>query len=120
MDANVLTAFTPEGFDLVTAHYASIPRTPDNRGIENLIDAVAPNGTLLVVGHDLEPIRTPIDTHQHSRPFDPDAYVRVGDVHAELTKRLNWRIEIYETRDRPPGASSHHVRDLVLRARRFE
>jgi hypothetical protein len=35
---------------------------------------------LLVVSHDLAPMRTPIDTSVHSRAFDPDAYVRVADV----------------------------------------
>ena len=39
-------------FDLVSAQYASIPRTPDGRGVRNLLHAVAPRGTLLVVGHD--------------------------------------------------------------------
>ena len=35
VDANVLTAFTPEGFDLVTAHYASIsPHTRQSRDRE--------------------------------------------------------------------------------------
>ena len=61
-DANALDAFEPGAFDLVSAQYASIPRTPDGRGVRNLLDAVAPGGTLLVVSHDLEPMRAPIDT----------------------------------------------------------
>ena len=83
-DANALDAFERGAFDLVSAQYASIPRTPDGRGVRNLLDAVAPGGTLLVVGHDLEPMRAALDTHGHSRPFDPDAYVRVDDVAAVL------------------------------------
>lgn len=118
-DGNADTPFEAMGFDLVTAHYASIPRTPDGRGIANLLDAVAPGGTLLVVGHDLEPMRTPVDTHLHSRPFDPDAYVRVDDVAAALTGEPGWRIDVHEKRPRPAGAVSHHVDDVVLRATRL-
>jgi len=45
-------AFNQE-YDLVTAHYASIQRTNDGRGIDNLLAPVAPGGTLLVVGDDI-------------------------------------------------------------------
>ncbi len=118
-DANALDAFDRGGFDLVTAAYASIPRTPDDRAVRNLLDAVAPGGTLLVVSHDLEPMRAPVDTHEHSRPFDPDAYVRVDDVADALTDIAGWDVEVHERRPRPAGAaSSHHVDDVVLRARR--
>ena len=114
------TRSSAAAFDLVSAQYASIPRTPDGRGVRNLLDAVAPGGTLLVVGHDLEPMRAPIDTHEHSRPFDPDAYVRVDDFAAALADSSEWDIEVHEKRPRPPGAASasHHVDDIVLRARR--
>jgi thioredoxin reductase len=119
-DANALDAFGPATFDLVSAQYASIPRTPDRRGVHNLLNAVAPGGVLLVVSHDLEPMRRRIDTTVHSQAFDPDAYVRVDDVVAELLDSPLWEIEIHETRARPPGAASasHHVDDVVLRARR--
>jgi thioredoxin reductase len=118
-DANAFDPFGDEQFDLVSAHYASIPRTPDDRAIEHLLDAVAPGGTLLVVGHDLTPMRGPIDTAEHSRAFDPDAYVRVDDVARALDGRPGWTIEVLEVRPRPAGASSsHHVDDVVLRARR--
>ncbi len=118
-DANALHPFEAGAFDLVSAHYASIPRTPDDRGAHNLLHAVAPGGTLLVVSHDLEPMRAPIDTETHSRAFDPDAYVRVDDFVAVLADSPAWDIERHETRPRPAGAASaHHVDDVVLRARR--
>jgi len=118
-DVNALEPFGGQRFDLVSAHYASIPRTPDGRGVRNLLDAVAPDGVLLVVSHDLAPMRAPIDTSQESRAFDPDAYVRVDDVAAVLADDPNWDIEVEETRPRRTGAaSSHHVDDVVLRARR--
>jgi hypothetical protein len=103
----------------VSAQYASIPRTPDGRGVRNLLNAVAPGGTLLVVSHDLEPMRAPIDALAPSRPFDPDAYVRVDDFAAALADSPAWDIELHEKRPRPPGATSasHHVDDVLLRAR---
>jgi SAM-dependent methyltransferase len=118
-DANALGVFQRGGYDLVSAQYASIPRTPDHRGVRNVLDAVAPGGTLLVVGHDLEPMRTPIDTSTDSRGFDPDAYVRVDDFAEVVADSPAWDIEVHEKRPRPPGAASgHHVDDVVLRARR--
>jgi SAM-dependent methyltransferase len=118
-DANAVDPFTSRAFDLVSAQYASIPRTPDDRAVHNLLDAVAPGGTLLVVSHDLEPMRAPIDANSESRAFDPDAYVRVEDVARVLAADGGWDIEVHEMRPRPPGAASaHHVDDVVLRARR--
>ncbi|MEZ5411577.1 MAG: bifunctional NAD(P)/FAD-dependent oxidoreductase/class I SAM-dependent methyltransferase [Acidimicrobiales bacterium] len=119
-DANARAPFEPGAFDLVSAQYASIPRTPDGRGVQNLLAAVAPGGTLLVVSHDLAPMRAPVDVSAQSRPFDPDAYVRVEDVAAALAASPAWTVELNEKRPRPPGAaSSHHVDDVVLRARRL-
>ncbi|HWD56107.1 MAG TPA: FAD-dependent oxidoreductase [Acidimicrobiales bacterium] len=120
VDANALDPFETAGFDLVTAQYASIPRTPDGRGVHNLLTAVAPGGTLLVVSHDLEPMRAPVGSHAQGRPFDPDAYIRVDDFADALAGSASWDIEVHEKRARPPGAASasHHVDDIVLRARR--
>jgi SAM-dependent methyltransferase len=119
-DANGLGTLEPGRYQLVSALYASIPRTPDQRAVSNVLSAVAPGGTLLVVGHDLEPMRAPIDTHTESRAFDPDAYVRVDDFAAALERDPGWTIEVREKRPRPPGAAStHHVDDVVLRARRL-
>ena len=120
-DANALDAFETAAFDLVSAQYAAIPRTPDGRAICNILNAVAPGGTLLIVSHDLEPMRAPIGTTTHSQAFDPDAYVRVDDFAAVLAGSPAWDIEVHEKRPRPPGAASaasHHVDDIVLRARR--
>src|SRR5699024_7782572 len=115
-DANALNAFDHGVFDLVSAHYAPMPRTPERRAAHNLMSAVAPGGTLLVVSHDLEPMRAPVDTSQHSRGFDPDAFVRIEDFVAELAGSPHWEIELHERRTRPPGAASasHHVDDEVL------
>lgn len=116
-DANDLDPFEAAAFDLVSAQYAAIPRTPDRRAERNLLEAVARGGTLLIVSHDLEPMRE----HAHHRPFDADAYVRIEDVAAVLAATPGWSVEVNQTRPRPPGAasSSHHVNDVVLRARRL-
>lgn len=119
-DANAAGVFPTRSFDLVSAMYASIPRRLDGRGVANLVGAVAVGGTLLVVSHDLAPMRAPVDTTTTSRAFDPDAYVRVEDVAAAIAGDPAWEIEVHGTRPRPPGsATAHlHVDDLVLRARR--
>ncbi len=119
-DANALGAFDTAAFDLVSAQYASIPRTPDDRAAHNLLSAVAPGGTILVVSHDIEPMRAPVDTQQHSRAFDPDAYVRVEDFVRILAGSPDWEVVVHEKRTRPPGSATaaHHVDDIVLRAKR--
>jgi thioredoxin reductase/SAM-dependent methyltransferase len=115
-DANAADAFGTRAFDLVSAQYASIPRTPDDRAVRNILNAVAPGGTLLVVGHDLELMRAA----GSDRAFDPDAYVGVDHFAAALDGSPAWEVELHEKRDRPAGAASasHHVHDIVLRAQR--
>jgi thioredoxin reductase len=115
-DANAADAFPVSAFDLVTAAYASVPRTPDDRAVRSMLGAVAPGGTLLIVSHDIEPMRAP----GQDRAFDADAYVRVEDFVAALAGSSDWDVEVNEKRPRPAGhtAASHHVDDIVLRARR--
>lgn len=105
------------GFDLVSAAYASIPRTPDLRGVHNVLDAVAPGGSLVILSHDLEAMRDP--QHGH-RPFDPDAYLHIDDFVTAIKAAAGWTIEVDDKRPRPPGSASaaHHAEDRVLRARR--
>ncbi|RAY17309.1 SAM-dependent methyltransferase [Actinomadura craniellae] len=118
-DANDPDAFGTGTFDLVSLQYGSFHRSPDRRGLRNLLNAVAPGGTLLVVGHDLTPLRDPVDVSSQTRIFDPDAYVGVDEIAAALDDASTWHVELHETRPRPPGAAStHHVADVVLRARR--
>ncbi|HEY8457460.1 MAG TPA: bifunctional NAD(P)/FAD-dependent oxidoreductase/class I SAM-dependent methyltransferase [Actinopolymorphaceae bacterium] len=118
-DANALDAYDSAAFDLVSAQYTSFPRTPDGRGVRNVLNAVAPGGTLLVVSHDLEPLRMSSGTG-HSRPLDPEAYVHIDDFAAAVSDSPEWEVEVYEKRPRPSGAatSAHYVEDIVLRARR--
>jgi len=117
-DADGVDPFGPGAFDLVSAQYLPIPRSPDGRGIRNLIDAVAPGGTLLVVAHDLDAMRAEAGHGQHRPLIDFEAYLTPEDVLAELADSSDWKVEVHETRPRPGGHSTPHVEDVVLRARR--
>lgn len=116
-DANAWQPFDPGGFDLVAASYASIPRTPDRRGLLNILDAVAPAGTVIIIGHDFAAMR---EAQHHRPPFDPEAFLHIDDFLAAVKDSPDWTIEVSEKRPRPAGSASgaHHADDLVLRARR--
>ncbi|PWI42145.1 bifunctional NAD(P)/FAD-dependent oxidoreductase/class I SAM-dependent methyltransferase [Streptomyces sp. ICBB 8177] len=119
-DANDPAPFGTETFDLVSLQYGSFKRTPDQRGLRSLLAAVAPGGTLLVVHHDVTPLREPVDVAAQTRMYDPEAFIGIDEIAAALTADPGtWHVETHETRERPPGAAStHHVSDVVLRATR--
>ncbi|WP_045875948.1 class I SAM-dependent methyltransferase [Pseudofrankia sp. DC12] len=105
----------PASFDLVSAQYPALLRTPDAAAEHALLAAVAPGGLLLVVHH------AGMDTHQPpDGAFDPADYVWPTMVAALLTD--GWKVELHEERPRVApdgGAGAHHADDLVLRARRL-
>ncbi|MCO8277781.1 NAD(P)/FAD-dependent oxidoreductase [Actinoplanes sp. TRM 88003] len=116
-DANDITPYGNETYDLVSLQYGSFHRTPDQRGLHNLLAAVAVGGTLLVVGHDLTHRPTEHNPAEQTWIFDPDAYVGIDEIRAALESSKDWRIDVHETRARPTGAiSTHHVTDVILRA----
>jgi len=103
----------PGGYDLVSLQYPALPSASAQESIAALLAAVAPGGTLVVVGH------TDVDSDlARSHGFEPADYVQPDDVVARLS--AGWEVEVLETRERDarPGVSAHHTRDLVLRARR--
>jgi SAM-dependent methyltransferase len=136
-------------FDLVSAQYPVLLRTPGARAERTLADLVAPGGTLLVVHHDLGAGHDHHDDAHHDAAhhdaahhdaadhgdadhddvvhvhepradggFDPELYALPADVAAVLGD--GWVVEVDERRPRSitGGGGAHHVRDLVLRARR--
>jgi SAM-dependent methyltransferase len=111
-----LTRTSPRAgaFDLVNAQYFHPARQLGEAPVRGLLDAVAPGGTLLVVGHDMADL-TPHDTHG----LEPGDYYQPTDVAAFLDE--GWKILVNEIRPRtvapPPG--THHTHDIVLRARRL-
>lgn len=119
------------GFDLVSAQYAVLLRTPDAVAERTLLDLVAPGGTLLVVHHAMDQHGAGHGAgHEHGHEdehagrhaadggFDPALYALPADVAALLDD--DWRVEVDERRPRAVsgGGGAHHVEDLVLRARR--
>ena len=115
--AGLVEAELPTGsFDLVSAQYAVLLRTPGAVAERVLADLVAPGGTLLVVHHDLGPDHA--HAHAHAGGFDPALYALPADVAAVLGD--GWRVEVDESRPRriTGGGGAHHVADLVLRASR--
>ena len=105
----------PASFDLVSAQYPALLRTPDAAAERALLGAVAPGGVLLLVHH------AGMDSQQApDNGFDPADYVWPPMVTALLDD--NWVIELDEQRPRvvpDGGAGAHHTDDLVLRARRL-
>ncbi|MGV9271450.1 class I SAM-dependent methyltransferase [Kitasatospora sp. NPDC003701] len=105
----------PASFDLVSAQYPALLRTPDAAAERALLAAVAPGGVLLLVHHALA------DDHRaNDGGFDPADYVWPSTVAALLDD--DWEVEVDERRPRvvpDSGAGAHHADDLVLRARRL-
>jgi SAM-dependent methyltransferase len=130
-----LDAWTPPegGFDLVTAHYVHSHGADRPALFGRLAAAVAPGGTLLVVGHLLGE-DAGHDHHHGQDPghghhdhgddqghgHDPDLNYTAEDVAAVLDA-AQWRDVVTETRERDPGAAErtgNPVPDTVLVARR--
>jgi SAM-dependent methyltransferase len=98
-----------QSFDLVTAHYVH-PAGPFDELVRSLADAVAPGGTLLVVGHD------PADPHSKAH-----ASVGVSFTAEEVAAGLDparWKVEVAESRSREDPGQGIVLRDAVLRAKR--
>jgi SAM-dependent methyltransferase len=113
--ADLTTTPPPRGaFDLVSAQYFPRPQQPGDTALRGLLDAVAPGGTLLVVGHDLADL-PPGQEHG----FDACDCHRPEEIAGLLDH--GWAILANETRPRitPAPAGTHHTHDTVLRAQRL-
>jgi SAM-dependent methyltransferase len=100
------------GYDLVLLAYVHLP--PDEFGalLRRAASALAPGGTLLVVGHDVDNI-----AHGHGGPQDPRVLHRVQDVVAALP---GLTIQRAEQARRPvlTGDGERAAIDTVVRAQR--
>lgn len=112
----------PGGFDLVSAQYSALRKTPAHDAERALLAAVAPGGTLLVVHHadfkhNHADSDAPSDPAAHGG-FDPADYVAPADVAAVLDD--GWAVTVDERRPRhvASGAGAGHTHDVVLHARR--
>jgi SAM-dependent methyltransferase len=105
----------PGSFDLVSAQYPALLRTPEAAAEKALLAAVAPGGVLLFVHH------AGMENHQPAdNSFDPADYVWPSMITALLG--VDWVIDVDEERPRiapDGGAGSHHTDDVVLRASRL-
>ena len=111
----VEAGLAPAAFDLVSAQYPALLRSPDAAAERALLAAVAPGGVLLLVHHAGMQTR-----HDHDTGFDPADYVWPSMVAARLDE--DWQVEVDEQRPRiapGSGAGAHHTDDVVLRARRL-
>ncbi len=104
----------PGIYDLVCAFYLHLPAPQRHALWRHLAAAVAPGGTLLVVGHDFSDLETTV-----ARP----GLLEMGWTAAEVGDSLGdgWSVLAAEARPRP--ATDHDgtdvtVHDAVLRARR--
>ncbi|MFF8729361.1 class I SAM-dependent methyltransferase [Streptomyces sp. NPDC015171] len=108
-------ALPPASYDLVSAQYPALLRTPDGAAERALLAAVAPGGVLLLVHH------AGMETREaHDSGFDPADYVWPSMVAALLDG--DWEVEVDEQRPRAApdgGAGAHHTDDVVLRVRRL-
>lgn len=108
-----LAEWTPShaDYDLVTSHYVHTPG-PHETFVQRLADAVAPGGTLLVVGHDHSAHAHPDD------PSAPETRVTAADLAAGLEPD-RWDVVVAESRPRTaPGHGGQEItlHDAVLRA----
>ncbi len=105
----------PARYDLVSAQYLHLPSALRGPVFERLAAAVAPGGTLLIVGHDLSDLETTVH-----RPHEPDLFFTADDVAATLDARA-WDVVTRAAPGRPatdPDGHTVTIHDTVLRARR--
>ncbi|MFD3915961.1 class I SAM-dependent methyltransferase [Streptomyces sp. NPDC058603] len=104
-------------FDLVSAQFLHSPlEIPRDRILRSAASAVAPGGTLLVVGHAGRPSWADDDTHDARFPTNEEV------LDALVLPDGQWRVERQETLERfltAPDGRSGTVTDNLLRVRRL-
>lgn len=97
----------PRQYDLVISQYVH-PDMPFGEFVARLAEAVAPNGTLFVVGHD--------HADRHSAAHAPEkASIGIDAVTASLSTD-GWDVDVAEARTR--RVEQHVFEDVVIRAHR--
>jgi len=102
-------------FDLVSALFPALPRTPGREAEHRLLELVAPGGTLLVVHH------AEVDReHALAHGCDPDDFISPLDVLDAASAAGGWSVVTHETRGggAAPDPVSHHRGELVVRLHR--
>ncbi len=104
----------PGAYDLVSAHFMQLPTAERRWLYSRLAAAVAPGGTLLLVGHH------PSDMHTVGRPNLHDMFFTAEQVAAELDPQA-WEVLVTEARPRrakDPDGREVTRNDTVLVARK--
>jgi SAM-dependent methyltransferase len=112
--ADLASAPPPGTYDLVTAHFLHAPAAVREPLFRHLAAAVAPGGTLLVVGHDPTDMATTM-----ARPHLAEMGWTAGELAATLG--AGWTIQVAQARPRQatdPDGRPVAIHDAVLRARR--
>jgi len=113
-----LLIWTPpaRSFDLVSAQFMHLPREDRQPLFARLAAAVAPGGTLLVVGHAASDIAAGA-----RRPHGADLFFSAEEVAATLDPS-SWKVSVAESRPRPGtglDGATITIRDDVVRAQRL-
>jgi SAM-dependent methyltransferase len=112
-----ITAWVPDeaAYYLVSVQFMQLPKDVRDPAFRRLAASVAPDGTLLVVGHHPSDLETSV-----RRPRGTDLLYPADDV-AALLEPSRWRIAVNAARERmanDPAGHSVAVHDSVLRAQR--
>ena len=112
-----LTSWDPGAaeFDLVAAHYVQLPPEMRSAAFSRLAAAVAPGGTLLIVGHHPSDLQTTVP-----RPTMPEVFYTGDEIAAQLDD-TEWKIVTNSAPGRTvtdPDGNEVTVHDTVLRAAR--
>lgn len=101
-------------YDLVTSHFLHPEPGGRDALFRRMAAAVAPGGTLLIVGHH------PHDKHLRDGLGAREDWFVTAEQIAGLLDPAQWEIEVAEARPRVErhGEREHDVQDAVLRARR--
>jgi 2-polyprenyl-3-methyl-5-hydroxy-6-metoxy-1,4-benzoquinol methylase len=112
-----VTRWDPQetAYDLVSSHFLHLHGKERRELFARLARAVAPGGTLLLVGHDNSDLGTGA-----RRPHAPDMFFTADEVASSLDP-CDWEVLVAEARPRPAAAHEGDVttvHDAVLVARR--
>jgi SAM-dependent methyltransferase len=112
-----LTSWNPgaEAFDLVAVHYLQLPAAMRAEVFGRLAAAVAPGGTLLIVGHHPSDLQTTVP-----RPPLPELFYTGDDIAALLDAR-DWEVVTNDAPGRAtndPDGNPVTIHDTVFRATR--
>lgn len=114
-----LTKWTPpeSAYDLVSAHFLHLPPAEREFAFRGLAAAVAPSGTLLIVGHHTSDLNTTIGRWRAA----PDLLFTAEEVATQLEPD-RWQIVVCAAHERnaiDPEGRTVIINDAVLRATRL-